>query len=358
MLYKQFLEITDKLNEEFVSNFDYWLATLPTNSQENITASLVARKMEVSYSQAEAILSYAEKKGILERYYLAICPNDDCGAYIAVATKDEVASVLLEPQYCEECNQYFQITPEDIYTAYKVILFPDVSEDQIAKAIEERLNPEHSVHINFQRADSLKNDKSMLYKAFYNPSESAYEEFKQLRADLDKDYGNNTTAKGNTLEKLILKIFQQIKFVKGTNEIRTKTNQLDCTILTQIDTVYPSIFNFLSPYFIIECKNEPEKAPGNTYFNKLLGIMETNESKVGIVFARKSASKTYFDIAHDIYLKTTYAPKKEYLLCMGDSDLKYLIDDRINLLEYLDFKIFTITANSRTATWEQFNREN
>lgn len=156
MLYKQFLEITDKLNEEFVSNFDYWLATLPTNSQENITASLVARKMEVSYSQAEAILSYAEKKGILERYYLAICPNDDCGAYIAVATKDEVASVLLEPQYCEECNQYFQITPEDIYTAYKVILFPDVSEDQIAKAIEERLNPEHSVHINFQRADSLK----------------------------------------------------------------------------------------------------------------------------------------------------------------------------------------------------------
>ena len=57
MLYKQFLEITDKLNEEFVSNFDYWLATLPTNSQENITASLVARKMEVSYSQAEAILS-------------------------------------------------------------------------------------------------------------------------------------------------------------------------------------------------------------------------------------------------------------------------------------------------------------
>lgn len=44
MLYKQFLEITDKLNPEFVEEFDYWLATLPTNRLENITASVVAKK--------------------------------------------------------------------------------------------------------------------------------------------------------------------------------------------------------------------------------------------------------------------------------------------------------------------------
>lgn len=354
MLYKQFLEITDKLNPEFVSNFDYWLATLPTNCQENITTSVVARRMEVSYSQAEAILSYAEKKGILEKYYLVTCPNDDCGSYLAVVKKEEIAMILMEPQYCEECEKYYQITPEDIFAAYKVILQPDVSEDEIAKAIEKRLNQEESVSINFQKADSLINDKSMLYEVFYNPDESAYEAFKQMKADLDKDYGDNTTLKGKALEKLILKIFEQIKFVKGTNEIRTTTNQFDCTLLSPMVTVYPSIFNLLSPYFIVECKNEPEKTPGNTYFNKLLGIMETNESKVGIVFARKTAAKTCLNIAHNTYLRTTYAPKREYLLCMDDTDLKYLVDDRVNLLEYLDFKIMKMTTDSRTATWESF----
>lgn len=34
MFYKQFLEITDVLNADFVENFDYWLATLPRNRQK------------------------------------------------------------------------------------------------------------------------------------------------------------------------------------------------------------------------------------------------------------------------------------------------------------------------------------
>lgn len=357
MLYKQFLEITDKLNPEFVTKFDFWLATLPTNCQENITASVVSRRMGVSYSQAEAILLYAEKKGILEKYYLVTCPNDDCGAYLAVISKNELASILMEPQYCEECDEYQQIKPEDIYTAYKIIVQPDVSEDEIARAIEERLNQEEDVSINFQKADSLINNKSMLYEVFYNPDESAYEEFKQMRVDLDMDYGDNTTLKGRALEKLVLKIFEQIKFVKGSNEVRTTTNQFDCTVLSPMATTYPSIFNLLSPYFIVECKNEPKKTPGNTYFNKLLGIMETNDAKVGIVFARRAVAKTCLDIAHNTYLRTTYAHKREYLLCMDDSDLKYLIEDRVNLLGYLDFKIFKMTTDSRTATWELFNKD-
>lgn len=282
------------------------------------------------------------------------CPNDECGYYLGVVKKEELAAVLTEPQYCEECNEYYDISLEDVYIAYKVILAPDASEAEITKAIESRLNQDESTTINFHKADSLTNHKFLLYEAYYNPSESAYEEFKQMRADLDKDYGDNTTLKGKALEDLVLKIFKSIYNVKGTTVVRTNTNQFDCTFKASMSTTYPSIFNLLSPYFIVECKNEPEKKPGNTYFNKLLAIMEGNEAKLGIVCARKKATKTYFDIAHNTYLRTTYAPKREYLISMDDSDLEYLIEQRVNLLEYLDFKVMKMTMKSPTMTWESF----
>lgn len=354
MFYKQFLEITSSLDEQFVSRFDYWLATLPTNCTENITTSVVVKKTSGTFAQAERILAYSENKGILEKYYIVRCPNEECDAYLGVVAKDKVASVLMEPQYCDECNESYNITPDDIYVAYKVIKKPDVSEEEIAQAIEQNLHKEEGPTGNFQEADSLKNNVVDLYKSFYNPDESAYEEFKRMREDLDKDYGRNTTEKGKALEQLILKIFKQIKFVNGTNEIKTVTNQFDCTVLSPTVTMYPSIFNYLWPYFIIECKNEPKKKPGNTYFIKLLGIINNNDAKVGIVFSRKPAASTYFSIAHDAYLTTKNTQKTEYLLAMDDRDLKYLIDDRVNLLEYLDFKISSLTQNSRTATWEMY----
>lgn len=354
MLYKQFLEITDKLNPDFVESFDYWLATLPTNRQENITASVVASRVGTSWSMAETILSYAEKVGILESYYIVVCPNDDCNSYLDVISKNEIATVLMEQQYCEDCDEYYQITLENIYTAYKIVKSPDVTEAEIEKAINDRLNQCESTVANFQKADSLINDKSTIYEAFYNPDESAYEKFKEMRANLDKDYGKNTTAKGNSLEELVLEIFKQIKFIKGTNEIRTKTNQFDCTVFSSMDTMFPSIFNLLYPYFIIECKNEPEKTPGNTYFNKLLAIIGSNDAKIGIVVARKAPASTCDIIAREHYLETKRTNKVEYLLSMHKDDLKYLIDDRVNLLEYLEFKINKLTLNSNTFTWQKF----
>lgn len=353
MLYKQFLEITDKLNPDFVESFDYWLATLPTNRKENITASVVANRIGTSWAMAETILTYAEKVGILESYYIVVCPNDDCNSYLDVVSKNEIATVLMEQQYCEECDEYYQITLENIYTAYKIIKSPDVTEAEIEKAINDRLNQCESTVANFQKADSLINDKSTIYEAFYNPDESAYQKFKEMRADLDKDYGKNTTAKGKALEELVLEIFKQIKFIKGTNEIRTKTNQFDCTVFSSMDTTFPSIFNLLCPYFILECKNEPVKTPGNTYFNKLLAIIGGNDAKIGIVVARKAAASTCDIIAHDHYLETKRTNKVEYLLSMDDNDLKYIIDEKANLLEYLEYKINKLTLNSNTFTWSK-----
>jgi len=356
MFYKQFSIIINTLNPEFVENFDYWLATLPRNNQKNITASVVSSRLGAKYSLAESILSYAEKQGILEKYYLVRCP--DCDYNLETITKEEIADILMNPIYCDECEEDKYISVDDIYTAYKIILQPDATEEELARAIEIRLNQGEGTKVNFIKADSLSNDKTTLYEAFYNPSESAYEKFNELRDKLDLDYGKNTTAKGKALESLALEIFNQIKGVRCTNDVKTETNQFDCTALCGVKTVFPSIFSYLAPYFVIECKNEPKKAPDNTYCNKLLSIMDTNEAQVGIIWGRKDATGPCFTISREHYLKHSESRRQQIIITCSDDDLKYLIDDKVNILKYLDCKLFQVTSNSPNTTYEMFNKDN
>lgn len=354
MFYKQFLKITDVLNSSFVENFDYWLATLPKNNQKSITASLVSAKFGVKYSFSEFILDFAEKQGILEKYYLVRCPDCD---YPLESCTEEAANILVNPIYCDECEEYKYISSDDIYVIYKVIMQPDATEDEISAAIEMRLEQTKNAKVNFCHADSLSNNISSLYEIFYNPSESAYNELKLLRGKLDLDYGSNTTDKGNSLEILISKIFNLIKHVSVTTDIKTKTNQFDCTALCRVNSTYPSVFNYLSPYFVIECKNEKKK-PDNTYTNKLESILDTNEAQLGIIFGRQNATKTCFNISREHYLLNRNSKKQQIIISCCDDDLKYIIDKKVNLLQYIEFKIFQITSNSPSSTFEMFCKGN
>lgn len=354
MFYKQFLTITDLLNPEFVENFDYWLATLPRSNQKNITASTVSSRLGVKYSLAESILKFAEKQHILESYYLVKCP--DCDYNLDIVTKDEIADVLINPVFCDECEENKKITLDDIYIAYKVVQQADVSEEDIARAIEKRLSLSEDSNVNFLEADSLANDIGILYESFYNPGESVYSRFKELRSKLDMDYGKNTTAKGKALETLVLEIFNQIKYIRGTNDVKTKTNQFDCTLLCGVNTIYLSIFNYLSPFFIIECKNEKEK-PNNTYTNKLQSIMDVNDAQFGIVFGRKNATEPCFEISREHYLLHKNSNKQQIIITCSDDDLEYIIDKKVNLLQYLEYKIMQITSNSPAATYEMFMKD-
>lgn len=352
MFYKQFLAITDILNPKFVEDFDYWLVTLPRNNQKNITASVVSARLGVKYSLAEFILNFAEKEKILEKYYLVKCP--ECDYNLESITKDEIADMLVNDIYCDECEKDRHITLDDIYTAYKVILQPDVTEEEIVRAIEKKLNQVEGMEENFIKADSLSNKKTILYEAFYNPSESAYARFNKLRAKLDLDYGNNTTEKGKALETLVLEIFRQIKYVIGTNDVKTRTNQFDCTLLCGIDTIYLSVFNYLAPCFIIECKNEKNK-PDNNYTNKLESIMQASNAQFGIVFGRKDATEPCFVISREHYLIKKESAKQQIVITCYDKDLEYIIDRRVNLLKYLEYKIFQVTNNSPKSTYEMFS---
>ena len=352
MFYKQFLEAKDVFNPEFVENFDYWLTTLPENNQKNITASVVSSRLGVQYMLADLMLKFAERKGILQKYYLVKCP--DCDFIIDVISKDEIASRLIEGVYCSDCEEIKVVQPNNIYEAYKVIKHPDVTEEEIAKAIVKRLGFKQGDDINFNCADSLLSRKNILYEAFYSPDESAYKEFKRLRDELDADYGKNTTSKGSALEKLVLEIVGHIKYVEASDKVRTGTNQFDCTALCGISTPYPSVFNTLAPYFIIECKNETEKKPDNNYCNKLLSIIDTNEAKLGIIWARKDVTSTCFTIAREHYLAHSRSKKDQIIITFSDEDLKEIIDNRVNLLQYIEYKILRVTSNSKTCTYEMF----
>lgn len=354
MFYKQFLKITDSLNPEFVKNFDYWLTTLPKSNQKNITASVVSSRLGVRYSLAEAILSFACKEGITEKYYLVKCPT--CDSVLETTELNGLADVLCRPVYCIDCEEEKQITTDDIYTAYRVVKQPDVTEDEIARAILKKLNQGDGNNVNFSEADSLSNDINSLYEAFYNPSESAYDDFNELRSKLDLDYGKNTTEKGRALERLVLRIFNEIKYVYGTNDVKTQTNQFDCTFLCGVCTVYPSVFNYLSPCFIIECKNEKKK-PDNNYMNKLESIMDTNDAQFGIVFGMEDATSTCFEISREHYLTRKNTARQRIAVTCCKKDLNYIIDEKVNLLQYLEFKIFQITSGSPSSTFEMFCKD-
>lgn len=359
MFYKQFLQLIDAVDIQFLNEFDFWLATLPDNQAQNISVSSVAARFEVGYSLAEIVIAYAYNNKILEKKYMILCSNQECEMPYQVVTGDELVPVLGKKIYCHECQEEFYVTPQNVVIVYKRIKKPNIPEADLKKEILKRLDfgeKFSSEKGNFNRADSLMDNIEDLYSLYYNPSESAYNKFELLKDKIDWDYGKSTTAKGKALEVLVLEIFNQIKGVKGTNDVKTKTNQFDCTCLCELTTVFPSVFSFLAPYFIIECKNEPEKKPNNSYCNKLLSIMETNEAQVGIIFGRMSATKPCFTIAREHYLKHSTSRKQQIILTFFDNDLVYLIDNRVNLLTYLSYKIFQITTNAPETTYEMFNK--
>lgn len=355
MFYKQFLAFTNVIDKKILDDFDFWLAILPDDSI--ITTSQVSCKFNIAYSIAEILIDFSFHQGILDKRYSIICPNEECNLPFITVEKEEVYSYLGTNQYCHNCDNEYIVTSSDIYVVYVRRKKPNVSEHEIKDAIFLRLGMNDSLfkseNENFQMADSLSSRVQELYDVCYFLDESAYEALKKMREALDFDYGKDTTAKGKAYEKLVVRLFGYVKSLTGTHEIRTYTNQFDCTISSPITTPYLSIFQKLTPYFIAECKNEKD-TPSNTYFHKLSDIMSTNEAQVGIVFSRKKPSQEDMNISREQFLLNRNIPKQRYMISMSDTDLDAIINNRVNLLAYLDYKILEMTTNARNATYDMF----
>lgn len=360
MFYKQFLEITEVLNTKVVEEFDYWLTTLPQNSSQHIRVSTVSAILEVQYSVAEILVRFAYKKGILKQTYLIVCPNEECSLpYETIDNADEMVKILGQERYCHNCENTFIISEENIIIEYRRNYLPDVSEDELRDEILRRagLSMPQEVIGNFYNADSLENSLPAIYTLYYSPDESAYKEMKSMKKGLDGPF-NCTKEKGDALELLVLYLFKQIRYVTGTNEIRTYTNQLDCTMKFPLSSAtFPTVLKCMTPYFIIECKNE-DKGPSNTYFHKISSIMAGNDAVLGIVVSRCSPGQPARDVARDIYLENKGTSQDRYLISLSDADLNKLIDERKNLLEYIDWKILSLTINDKNSTFEMFELKN
>jgi len=249
---------------------------------------------------------------------------------------------LDKKHFCNSCGEYYNVDEEDVYIAYDIAKRPD-------KAVDINETPQNEENKgNFTQADSLANIEH-LYKIFFAPSESAYNELLSMMQRLDGPF-ENTTEQGHALDSLVMKLIGNIKNSLCSTDIKTTTNQIDCSAIIGISTLFPSVLRELEPSFIIECKNEKTK-PAIGYFSKLSDLVINSDSKVGILWTRKKATKSFFEKSYHTYLKS-----EAIIINMFDDDLHELLVKRTNLLDYLSFKIFQVTHNSFDSNFEMFHK--
>lgn len=84
--------------------------------------------------------------------------------------------------------------------------------------------------------------------------------------------------------------------------------------------------------------------------------MDTSDAQFGIAFGRIKAAGTCFAISREHYLWNKNTTKQNIIVTCCDDDLEYIIDKKVNLWQYIEYKIFQDTSNSPTATFEMFNK--
>lgn len=350
MYYEQFLKIINDDNREFAEKLDEWLASVPERKKCNLSLSYLHAKFKTNYNLIKEYMDQAVEIGAFKKIYIINCPI--CGTTLKVLqNEDELTEQLGIPSiYCHNCDDNIDIQIKDIIYSYKILIKPT----KYANDLDSYVSGKNSEQ-GFMGADSLL--KEDIYKLFYNPDESAYGRMQELRKNLDLDY-KTTKEKGDAYELLVSELFTNIKGSKVSNAVRTSTNQIDVTVCNpiKINTVEPYVFQYLSPYLLIECKNE-KKSLNNNYVNKLSSILEKNEAQIGILCGREKAATTCYRIAKEEYLISKGMKKKKIIICLLDKDMDYLINDRINLLEYLEFKIFQLTLDDFKMTFEQYKNK-
>lgn len=344
MYYKIFSKTTHKFESDIINKFDLWLASLAEKGGRNITASRVASELNIDFSTASDLLVFSEQQEILNRVYIIRCPECD---FIIERIPENVffdpdTNILDKKHFCNSCGEYYNVDEEDVYIAYDIAKKPDKAVD----INETPLNEENKG--NFTQADSLTNIEH-LYKIFFAPSESAYNELLSMMQRLDGPF-ENTTEQGHALDNLVMKLIGNIKNSLCSTDIETTTNQIDCSAIIGLSTLFPSVLKYLEPSFIIECKNESKK-PKIGYFSKLADLVINSDSKIGILWTRKKATKSFFEKSYHTYLRS-----EAIIINMFDDDLYELLVKRTNLLDYLSFKIFQVTHNSFDSNFEMFHK--
>lgn len=341
MYYPELLDVIRKTGaKEAIEKLDKHLAFLPNRSENVITPSNIAIKLELDYNVVDVILKYIYEIGLFEKVYIVVCP--ECGREILVSDQKNLMDNIKQQDYCIKCRKDIIIEVEDIYWGYKILKQPELDQTDIIKETEKLLGKTEKSY-NTEELETLKEYKEKPHDFFYNPSEAEIKSLKEVFNSLDFDYRSSTIDQGGALEGLAFTLFNICTGMTPTTKIRTSTNQIDCTVRN--DYCIPlTIYNELGSIVKVECKNEPDKTPGNGYYHKLYGIIQTsknqNEQAVGILFSRKQAAKTCKDLARQYFLKDNII-----IINIYDDDLDRIINKRENFLNVLQEKIQYIKNN-------------
>lgn len=346
MYYQELSEIISRTGaKEAIEILDRYLAFLPNRSEKVITPSNIASKLELDINIVDVIFDFMYDMDLIDKVYIVVCPN--CGREILVTEKKLLIDKIEELDFCNKCRTDIEgINLEDIYVGYKLIKQPVLDENEIRVETEKLLYSEIKT-THRDKLEELKklfeNKKEKPHDFFYNPSEAEINALKETFKSLDNDYGKLTIEKGNVLEGLVCELFNLCKGLKATNEIRTPTNQIDCTVRNDY-SISLTVYTELGSIVKIECKNEPDKTPGNTYYQKLYGIIQlsknSTEQSVGILVSRRNIAKTCKDLARQYFLRD-----KIIIINICDDDFHRIINKGANLLDVIQEKIQYVKNN-------------
>lgn len=182
-------------------------------------------------------------------------------------------------------------------------------------------------------------------KHLFHPTEEEYEELIEMYDAVEKSSGT-TKEVGDALENLVKYLFD-LCVAFCTSGVRTATNQIDCCVHNKMYLKY-GIFNTIGGHFFIECKNE-KLTPSGDVFLKLEAIISnanpagTAEAiKFGIIISREKGPETFKQHAVKSYLSRGIV-----IIAICGEELKKLFEERGNLLDLIERKIFEVTGDVR-----------
>lgn len=319
MLSSQLSKLKEIINKEEVERVEQYVDSFNLNTK--ITVSKFATSTEISLDSSSKVLSLLSDMGILTSNFAVRCPQ--CGLLIKMMENfTDIDTEIL----CYNCEQETEISSDNIEVVYTVEKIPFPLGQQSKKIMQSIL----AVLKEDSLTAYLEKNHYNLNEIYYSPSE---DELSDLKEQYEKVFSSQTTKdKGDTLEQLVLNLFNLCKQFEATNGLKPRPNQIDCYVRNKICSPgVPGIGEIKC--FCIECKNEEEK-PSITYLNKIHSILKITGNNFGIIVSKRDVPRTYATLANKIYLSENII-----IIALDKNDLEDIIINKKNLLSMIEMKV-------------------
>ena len=309
------------LNLETLNKLDEFFSSLSLTARENLTFTTLKNYLGIGYTEAIELKTKLEENNYIINYFVIYCP--ECGLLIK---KFHDIEELNDYNHCHNCDSPLIKTQEYIDIRFrlndKILPFDYNNKDSIT--------PEEIREYSLMNA----NRNNLLYHL-------SQEERDELLEDLQKALNKNlfTTKKqqGDALENFSLKLFNKIRCLECF-PFRTSVNQIDNFINNKLHTL---IFEGLSNYIIVECKNE-DKSPGVTYIDKLGGVINSlnnrNLFNAGIVVSKEKPTRDFFETSY-IYISNQ---SQLAIISITVNEIENLLKSNVNLIDFIEQKLLKL----------------